>query len=390
MLHVLAGVGTRYRQRMAGRLAVALLLFACACGQRDDATAAERIITSGTAAESLQVAEGLAVTFFARVPGARVLSVGPDGALYVTQTGQDQITRVVDSNRDGVADSQAVLLRNLDSPHGLAWRGNWLYIANTRHVVRVQVENGAAVGTPELLATYSAGGGHFTRSIVLAPDSMMYISIGSSCNLCIEQNPDRAAVMRYDLDGKGGRLFAAGLRNAVGMAVNPVTREIWVSTHERDNIAPNHEDLPPEEIDILQDGGDYGWPYCHSDRVPNPEYKDQARCDRTLPPALQMQAHSAPLGITFLATATLLPAPMRGDLLVAFHGSWNRSVPTGAKIVRVRVANNKPVSYDDFLWGFQRQDGSRWGRPTDVAVWTDGSVLVSEDLGGGIYRIRSK
>lgn len=163
-----------------------------------------------------------------------------------------------------------------------------------------------------------------------------------------------------------------------------------MSTHERDNIAPNHEDLPPEEIDILQDGGDYGWPYCHSDRVPNPEYKDQARCDRTLAPALEMQAHSAPLGITFLANATLLPEPMRGDMLVAFHGSWNRSVPTGAKIVRVRIANNRPVSYEDFLWGFQRPNGSRWGRPTDVAVWTDGSVLVSEDLGGGIYVVRSK
>lgn len=360
------------------------------CTTGNDAAGAERIITSGTAAESLHVASGLKVSLFAQVPGARVLSVGPDGALYVTQTDRDQITRVVDSDGDGDADSLTVLIRNLDSPHGLAWRGDWLYIANTRAVVRVRVQAGQVVGSPEQLATYSAGGGHFTRSIVLAPDSMMYISIGSSCNLCEESTADRAAVMRYDLDGRNGQLFATGLRNAVGMAVHPTTGAIWVSVHERDNIAPNHEDLPPEELNILQDGGDYGWPYCHSDRVPNPEYRDQARCDSTLPPALAMQAHSAPLGITFLSGATQLPASMRGDLLVAFHGSWNRRTPTGAKVVLVRNENERPVSYADFLWGFQRQDGSRWGRPTDVIVWKDASVLVSEDLGGGIYRVSAK
>lgn len=254
-------------------------------------------------------------------------------------------------------------------------------------MVRVRIQDGKAVGTPQTLARYTGGGGHFTRSIVIAPDSTMYVSVGSSCNICVEADSDRAAVLRFDLEGKGGRVYARGLRNAVGLAVHPVTRELWASTHERDNIAPDHQDLPPEEIDILRDGGDYGWPYCHSDRVPNPEFHDQARCNATLPPALMMQAHSAPLGIAFLDRATQLPASMRDDLLVAFHGSWNRDIPTGAKVVIVHVANGRPASYSDFLWGFQRADGSRWGRPTDVAVWKDGSVLVSEDLGGGIYRV---
>ena len=344
-------------------------------------------VPGDSAGDSLRVPPGFTVRLFAKVPGARVMTVGPDGALYVSQTGQGRIVRLVARAGAATADSQTVAVSGLDSPHGMAWRGNWLYIANTGAVVRVRIESGRAVTTPEVLARYSSGGGHFTRSIVFGADSAMYISIGSSCNLCVESAPDRAAVMRYDLDGRGGRRYASGLRNAVGMALHPVTKEIWVSQHERDNLAPDHENLPPEEINILRDGGDYGWPYCHSDRVPNPEYGDQARCNRTLAPALQMQAHSAPLGMTFLTNASRFPAEMRGDLLLAFHGSWNRTVPTGAKVVRIRVVNNRPVSYEDFLWGFQRPDGSRWGRPTDVAVWTDGSVLVSEDEGGGIYRI---
>ncbi|MFI5311458.1 MAG: PQQ-dependent sugar dehydrogenase [Gemmatimonadales bacterium] len=372
--------------RGAGLLAAACIGLACR-GERRDVREAVAIIESGTAADSLHVAPGFTVKLFARVPDARVMAAGPDGALYVSQTSLGQVMRVVDANGDGVADSQAVVLRGLRQPHGLAWRGSSLYIATTGAVVRVRIENGRAAIAPEVLATYSSGGGHYTRSILFGADSAMYVSIGSSCNLCVETSPDRAAVMRYDLDGKGGRLYSRGLRNAVGMALHPVTKAIWVSQNERDNISPDHEDLPPEEINILRDGGDYGWPYCHSDRVPNPEFHDQKRCDGTIAPALMMQAHSAPLGMTFLTNATMFPAEMRGDLLLAFHGSWNRLVPTGAKVVRIRVVNNLPVGVEDFLWGFQRPNGSRWGRPADVAVWKDGSVLVAEDLAGAIYRV---
>jgi glucose/arabinose dehydrogenase len=243
------------------------------------------------------------------------------------------------------------------------------------------------MGAPEQVARYSDGGGHWTRTVIFGPDGGMYVSIGSSCNLCVEKSPDRAAVMRYDADGGNGRVYARGLRNAVGLAVHPATREIWVTQHERDNLRPDHEDLPFEEINILEDGGDYGWPYCHGDRVPNPEYGDQSRCDRTIAPAFRMQAHSAPLGITFLDKATRLPAEYRGDALVAFHGSWNRDVPTGAKVVRLRIENGKPVSIEDFVAGWQDRDGDRWGRPVDVLVHADGSVLISDDQRGAIYRV---
>jgi glucose/arabinose dehydrogenase len=234
---------------------------------------------------------------------------------------------------------------------------------------------------------YDAGGGHWSRTVIFGRDSAMYVSVGSTCNICVETSAERAAVLRFNEDGSGKRVYASGLRNAVGLAVNPRTGAIWVTQNERDNISPDHEDLPPEEINILTDGGDYGWPYCYGDRVPNPEFHDAARCASTIAPALKMQAHSAPLGLSFLDRATSFPAEYRGDALVAFHGSWNRDVPTGAKVVRVHVRNDKPVSVEDFITGWQDANGSRWGRPVDVLVARDGSVLVSDDSGGNIYRV---
>ena len=379
----------RFRVPLLTLVLSSLLVGACASNATSQPPR-DPHLTQSTYGGKLWAPVGFSVKEFARVDRVRFMKTGPDGAVYASRPLAGEIVRLVDANGDGVAEGQSVVVRGLERPHGLAFHDGWLYIANTGAVVRVRLDPKAgmtAVGRPETLATYSGSGGHWTRTVIFGPDGGMYVSIGSSCNLCEEKTPDRAAVMRYDADGSNGRVFSSGLRNAVGMAVHPVTGEIWVTQHERDNLEPDHQDLPFEEINILRDGGHFGWPYCHGDRIPNPEYHDQGRCNTTIAPALKMQAHSAPLGITFLDKATAFPAEYRGDALVAFHGSWNRDVPTGAKVVRIRTRDGKPVAVEDFLVGWQDADGTRWGRPVDVLVIGDGSVLVSDDQAGIIYRV---
>ena len=353
-------------------------------------TTPSRLIPSRTATYDgkLTVPSGFVVARYASVQNARAIVVAPDGSVFVSTPGRNSITRLIDENNDGVADTALVVLTGLDRPHGMAFHNGKFYVANTGGVVRFALdEKGLPMGAPEQLNRYDSGKNHWTRSIVFGADDKMYVSIGSSCNLCVETSPERAAVMQYDENGQNGRVYSRGLRNAVGMALNPTTNAIWVTQHERDNLAPDHQNLPTEEINVLQSGKDYGWPYCHGPKIPNPEYHDQARCNNTESPALRMQAHSAPLGMTFLDKATAFPAEWRGDALVAFHGSWNRDTPTGAKVVRVRVRDGKPVSYEDFITGWQNEAGSRWGRPVDFAVLRDGSVLVTDDQGGMVYRV---
>ena len=371
----------------------ALLMSLTACGTSlQDASVTREDTASGRVAAldgRLRVPAGFKVAIFAdRLADVRFMALSPDGVVYASQPSLGRIVRLPDANHDGVADSVVVAAAGLKQPHGLAFHKGALYVASTDGVVRIALgATGVAAGAGQYVNQYPSGGGHWTRTIVFGADSAMYVAVGSSCNLCVEQTPERAAVLRFNEDGSGKRVYAMGLRNAVGLAVHPETGALWASQNERDNLSPSYEDLPPEEINIVTDGADYGWPYCYGNRIPNPEYRDAARCANTVPPALAMQAHSAPLGMSFLARATTFPVDYKGDLLVAFHGSWNRSTPTGAKVVRVRVANGKPVSVEDFITGWQQSSGSRWGRPVDVVVAADGSVLVSDDDGGAIYRV---
>jgi glucose/arabinose dehydrogenase len=338
--------------------------------------------------EQIQLPAGFRAQIFARdLNGPRFIAFSPDGILHVADRGKDRIVALPDVNGDGLADEVRVVAENLESPHSLVFHDDALYAGVPTGVIRLQDSDGDGVYERQitLIDDYPTGG-HSTRTVIFLPDGRMAVSVGSSCNVCEEEDSRRAAVLIYDgPQATGERTFAGGLRNAVGLALHPDTGEIWATNNGRDMMG---DDLPPETIEILGDGTDHGWPRCHSGRIEDPDYGFPGACDGVTGPLVEMQAHSAPLGMAFY-TEGAFPPEYQGDLFIAFHGSWNRSVPTGYKVVRLPLDGQTPVGpVEDFATGWLDEETKQVsGRPVGLAVGPDGALYVSDDNGGFIYRI---
>jgi glucose/arabinose dehydrogenase len=341
----------------------------------------------------LKAPPGFHISVFAQdVDGARMMIFTPGGVLLVSEAGEGKVVALLDSKHVGKADKTVTVLQGLNEPHGLAFFEGKLYVAENDKVRRYDWDEANLRATnPQKLADLPTGGGHSTRSIVFH-GGKMYVSAGSSCNVCIEKDPRRATVMEFNPDGSGQKIFAKGLRNAVGLAVNPKTDTVWVTVNGRDWLG---DDLPPETIyDLGKDGGDAGWPYCYGDRVPDQDFTKpgDGRCNNVLEPKVQMQAHSAPLGLGFYA-GSQFPAEYRNNIFVAFHGSWNRDVQTGYKVVRVKLDDKgQPVGVaEDFITGWlapgETKKGRWMGRPVGIVFGSDGAMYLSDDAGGVVYRI---
>lgn len=365
---------------------VALLLSACedAPPTAQDPGFVEHTVLG---VEKLYLRPGFQIAQWAIVAGGmRNIIAAPNGDVYVGTVIYGQVLRLRDTDSNGTADATDTVATGLLRPFGLALRGDTLYIAEEHRVSRL------ILGTTSLSTVVPSlpnGAGHTTRTIVFGPDNRLYLSVGSSCNVCLESDTMRAAVLQFNPDGSGGRVFARGLRNSVGLAFHPTTGELWATNNDRDDLGGNDysitDTLPPERINIARATRWYGWPQCYLPNRPNPEFQN-ANCALVEPPAITFQAHSAPLGIAFY-TGTMFPPEYQGDAFVAFHGSWNRTQPTGAKVVRVQVQGGRPVAIDDFAFGWQRPNGSRWGRPVAVVSAPDGSLLISDDGSPRIWRI---
>ena len=342
-----------------------------------------------TTRRTLEVLPGFQVSLFAAGLGApRLLAFSPAGDLYVSLPRDGSVVALPDRNRDGLADRRIDFASGLDRPHGLTFAGADLIVAENSRLLRLRDGDGdlQAEGIKVLSTDLPGGGGHWTRSVVRGEGGDFLVSAGSSCNACIEDDPRRAALLKIPANGGAATLYAKGLRNSVGLAVDPLGGGLWGSDNGRDMLG---DDLPPEEINHIVAGGDYGWPYCYGERLPDPELGSAGRCRETLAPAVEIQAHSAPLGIAF-GTGFAGPEPYREMLYVALHGSWNRSIPTGYKVIGIPFHAGRPSGPPrDVIRGWF-QAGTAWGRPVAPAVGPDGALYLSDDRAGAIYRITFK
>ncbi len=337
----------------------------------------------------LTLPAGFSISVFAKdLPGARVMAFDEFGNLWVSQTSEGVVSML--ELQGGQVIRQQAVFRDLQRPHGLAFNPQSpgeLYIAEEDKVSRVTLysEN----SSPHQIAALPRGGGHFTRTIGFGPDGRLYISVGSSCNVCREADPRRATVFSMAPDGNDVREFASGLRNAVFFTWDAGGR-MWATEMGRDLLG---DDVPPDEINVLETGRNYGWPLCFGKNVHDDDFDDsvykQNPCDNRLaaPSSIDVPAHSAPLGLAFVPDGGW-PAGYQGNLLVAYHGSWNRSVPTGYKVVRYRLdANGNYLGVEDFITGWLTEDGRALGRPVDIVFGPDGAAYLSDDKAGVVYRV---
>jgi glucose/arabinose dehydrogenase len=337
----------------------------------------------------LQLPEGFRIAPYAEgISGARFLRFTPTGDLLISQPGEGQIVLADrDADLDGRADGVRTLITDLKRPHGLDLHGRWLYIAETDAIGRIPFdpELGAVSGTFEHVVTgLPSGGGHWTRTLRFGPDGWMYLSVGSSCNVCVEEDPRRAAILRFRPDGSDYELFATGLRNAVGFDWQPGTGAIYATDNGRDLLGNN---FPPCELNRVVRGGFYGWPFANGDRVPDPDLGSgqDERIASSIAPEHGFAAHTAPLGITFVR-GERAPEAYRGAALVALHGSWNRTEKSGYKVVSLHWGEDGQIRERDFLVGFE-SDEDVIGRPVDVAEGPDGAFYISDDFAGVVWRV---
>ncbi len=329
----------------------------------------------------LVIPPGFAISVFAKNLGdPRVMTWDPVGRLLVSIPGQGKVVALADN-------SQEVVVNNLSTPHGLAWKDGKLYIAEVDKVAVYDYDPKTAKAThKQKIIDLPAGGNHVTRTIGFGPDGRLYISIGSSCNVCVENDWRRAKILTADASGSNLKVFASGLRNAVFFTWNPSDGRMWATNMGRDLLG---DDIPPETIDIVAEGNNFGWPYCYGKKVWDQAFDGSAKardfCKTADPSFIDYQAHSAPLGLAFIPDTW--PEEYRNNVLVAMHGSWNRSVPTGYKIVRFIIDNKgKYAGAQDFITGWLTAKGAL-GRPVDLLFDTKGNLFVSDDKAGVIYRI---
>ena len=345
--------------------------------------------------QDIQVPAGFQLTYFAKdLPGARVITWDDFGNMWVSQTKAGKISTLEIKN--GKVVRQATVFKNLDRPHGLVVDNNFLYFAEETKITRVALYSD---DPGQKIADLPEGGSHFTRTLLVGPDDRLYVSIGSTCNVCQEKDERLASIYSMKKDGSDFKQVARGLRNSVFMATNPVDGKIYATEMGRDNLGDN---VPPDEINIIGEGNpsislgvkNFGWPICYGKNIHDTDFDTKTYIRNPcmepfeIPSFIDLQAHSAPLGLAFVPEEGW-PEKYWYNLLVAYHGSWNRSVPTGYKIVRLKInARGQYLGTEDFITGWLK-DGEAIGRPVDIKAMPGGQMYITDDHAGVIYQLRT-
>ncbi len=328
---------------------------------------------------SINLPNGYSIEYFAKnLPGARSLAKGDNGIVYVGTRGEGVVYALEDRDQDGGADTRFVVASGLNNPNGVVFHDGTLFVAEIHRILKFENINETYADKPSYLVLYDqlpSDTHHGWRYLALGPDNKLYLGIGAPCNTCEVDDP-YASIARLNLDGSEFEVIARGVRNSVGFDWNPEDESLWFTDNGRDLMG---DDVPRDELNQLRNEGEhFGYPYCHEGTVLDPQYGKNKNCDDYASPALPLSPHAAALGMKFVGS----------QILIAEHGSWNRKVPIGYRLMSVDVKNGVPSNYKLFADGWLGEDGKAKGRPVDILLMTDGSLLVSDDLASAVYLIR--
>jgi len=341
--------------------------------------------------DKIKLPPGFVIDVYAEVENARSMALSPSGTLYVGNRDKTSVYAVQDTDGDHKADKKYVIASGLNTPNGVAFKDGDLYVAEISQILKYPGIESKLSNPPKAVVIndgYPTETHHGWKYIAFGPDGKLYVPVGAPCNICESKDQVFASITRINADGTGREVFAHGVRNSVGFTWHPQTKEMWFTDNGRDRLG---DDKPSCELNVASKAGmHFGYPYCHEGTIKDPEFGNKRPCSDFTPPADKLGPHVAPLGLKFY-TGSMFPAAYKNQIFVAEHGSWDRSKKIGYNVTLVNIQNNKVTGHTAFATGWLDDATQKnWGRPVDVLVLPDGSLLVSDDHAGVIYRISYK
>jgi glucose/arabinose dehydrogenase len=339
--------------------------------------------------DGLKLPTGFKIEVYAEgIPDARSMALSEKGTLFVGNRKEDKVYALRDTDGDFKIDRKFIIASGLTMPNGIAIKDGNLYVAAVSKLLRFDNIEENLETPPEPIVVYDdypKDKHHGWKYIAFGPDGKLYVPVGAPCNICESRKEEYASITRMNADGSGREVYAKGVRNTVGITWHPENGQMWFTDNGRDMLGDN---IPPCELNRATEAGQhFGYPYCHGSDIADPEFGSKFPCSDFVTPARKLGAHVAPLGLKFY-TGTMFPDNYKNNIFIAEHGSWNRSSKVGYKISLVKIENNRAVSYDTFIEGWlDKKEQEAWGRPVDVLFMPDGSMLISDDMAGVIYRV---